>query len=104
MASLKIFHFDMLLLPKVYYVWPKKLQRSYVSKNENMCTENDAKFEEELSCALKNDMRNLANFVLTLESLKTCNLMSSFWAKYIIFDLKNYIGVMCHDTEGWCNI
>ena len=62
------------------------------------------KFEEELSCAMKNDMRNLANFVLTLESLKTCNLMSSFWAKYIIFELKNYIGVMCHDTEGWCNI
>ena len=24
-------HFDVLLLSKVYYVWPKKVQRSYVS-------------------------------------------------------------------------
>ena len=32
---------------------------------EELCVitlENDAKFEEELTCALKNDMRNLANF------------------------------------------
>ena len=27
-----------------------------------MTLENDAKFEEELTCALENDMRNLANF------------------------------------------
>ena len=31
---------------------------------------NDEKFEEELTCVLKNDMRNLANFNQTLESLK----------------------------------
>ena len=59
----------------------------------------DAKFGEELTCALKNDMRNLANFYLTLESLKTCILRGSFWAKCIMFELKNYRGVMCHDTE-----
>ena len=32
---------------------------------EELCVitlENDAKFEEELTCALENDMRNLANF------------------------------------------
>ena len=60
---------------------------------------NDAKFEEELTCALKNDMRNLMNFDTTLESLKICTLMGSFLAKYIMFELKNYRGVMCHDTE-----
>ena len=27
-----------------------------------MTLENDAKFEEKLTCGLKNDMRNLANF------------------------------------------
>ena len=31
---------------------------------------NDEKFEEELTCVLKNDMRNLANFNQTLERLK----------------------------------
>ena len=31
---------------------------------------NDEKFEEEQTCVLKNDMRNLANFNPTLESLK----------------------------------
>ena len=50
------------------------------------------------------DMRNLGNFDPVLESLKSCTLMGSFWPKYIIFELKYYKGVMCHDTTGWCNI
>ena len=50
-------------------------------RTEELCVitlKNDAKFEEELTRALKNDMRNLANFDPTLESLKNCTLMSSF--------------------------
>ena len=31
---------------------------------------NDAKFEEELTRALKNEMRNLTNFLPTLESIE----------------------------------
>ena len=27
--------------------------------------------------------------------------MGSFWAKYIMYELKNCAG---HDNEGWCNI
>ena len=90
-------NFDVLLLPKVYYVWAKK----------ELCVitlKNDTKFDEELTCALKNDMRNLANFDPTLESLRICTLMGSFWLKYITFKLKNYRGVMCQDIEVWCNI
>ena len=64
---------------------------------------NDAKFEEEIACTLKNDMRTLASFDPTLRSLKTFTLISSFWPKYIMFQLKNYRGVICHDTEGWWN-
>ena len=60
---------------------------------------NDTKFEEELNCALKNDMKNLANFDPTLESLKICILMSSFGRKYIMFELKNYKIVMRHYNE-----
>ena len=36
-----------------------------------------------------------------LGSLKVCILMGSFWAKYIMYELKNCEG---HDNEGWCNI
>ena len=35
----------------------------------NTMCHNDAKYEEELTCALKNDMKNLANFDPTLESV-----------------------------------
>ena len=57
-----------------------------------------------LTLGSNNDVRNLVNFDPTLESLKICSLMGSFWSKYIMFELKNYRGVMCHDTEGWCDI
>ena len=88
-------HFNVLLLSKVCYAWAKKVQRRM---------NNDAKFEEKLIFALKNGMRNLANFEPTLESLKICTLMGSFWPKYIMSELKNYRGVMCHDAKGWSNI
>ena len=48
---------------------------------EELCVislKKDTKFEEELTCALKNDKRNLANFDTTPESLKICTLMGSF--------------------------
>ena len=48
---------------------------------EELCVitlRNDAKFEEKLTCILKNDMRNLANFNPILESLKIYTLISSF--------------------------
>ena len=31
-------------------------------------------------------------------------LMGSFWAKYVLFELKKYRGVIFHDTEEWCKI
>ena len=31
-------------------------------------------------------------------------LMGSFWAKYILFELKTYRGVIFHDTEEWYKI
>ena len=57
-----------------------------------------------LTLGSNNDMRSLVNFDPTLESLKICSLIGSFWSKYIMFELKNYRGVMCHHTEGWCDI
>ena len=64
----------------------------------------DATFEGKLTCAFKNDMRNLANFHQSMfESLKTETLMGSFYAKQKIYELKIYRGVcvmtMKNDTK-----
>ena len=64
-TSLKI-HFDALIMSE-----PKKYSGV-------MCLKNDAKFEEEMTRALKYEMKNLANFDPTLESLKIGTLMSAF--------------------------
>ena len=70
-----------------------------------MALNTDAIFEGKLTCALKNDMRNLANFhQSTFESLKIGTLMGSFHPKQKIYELKIYWGVLCHDSEEWCKI
>ena len=33
---------------------------------------------------------------------KICTFISSYCAKYLMFDLKKYRGIIFHDTEGWC--
>ena len=43
-------------------------------------------------------------FIRALKSLKNCTLMGSFCQKHIMFQLENFRGIMCHDTEGWCKI
>ena len=55
------FHFNWVLLCKVYNVWPKKCteELSY------MTLKSDAKFGEELTWRFKIDMRNLSNFELS---------------------------------------
>ena len=35
---------------------------------------------------------------------KICTLIGSYCAKYLMFDLKKYWGVIFHDTEEWCKI
>ena len=35
---------------------------------------------------------------------KICTFICSYCAKYLMFDLKKYRGVIFHDTEGWCKI
>ena len=39
-----------------------------------------------------------------LQVSKTCTFICSNCAKYLMFDLKKYRGVIFHDTEGWCKI
>ena len=65
-----------------------------------MTLESDAKFEEELTCLFKTDMRNLTNFdPRTQKSRKNCSLMDCYGPKYIMFKPKKYRGVMFDGTE-----
>ena len=58
LKNLKILHFNELLLNKVYNVWAKKSIGELCLKALSI----DATFEGKLTCAFKNDIRNLANF------------------------------------------
>ena len=60
----------------------------------------DASIEGKLTCAFKNDMRNLANFHQTMfASLKIQALMGSFHPKQKMYELKIYRRVLCQDIE-----
>ena len=65
-------HFDVLLLSIVYCFSQKSSEELSV-----ITLKNDAKFEEELTCDLKDNMRNLVNFDTTLKSLKICTLWAA---------------------------
>ena len=43
-------------------------------------------------------------FIRALKSLKNCTKMGSFCPNYIMFQLENFRGIMCYNTEGWCKI
>ena len=60
----------------------------------------DTKFEGKLTCASKNDMKNLANFhQSTFESLKIGSFLGCFYPKQKMCEFEIYRGVMCHDNE-----
>ena len=60
----------------------------------------DATFEGKLTCAFKNDMRNLANFHQSMfGSLKIGTLTESFYPKQKMYELNIYMGVLCHNNE-----
>ena len=89
LECLKKFHFNVLLLRKVYIVWVSKVQRSYFSWNWR---------------GIKNLERNrLVVSQLAWEIWqkvsKIFTIMSSFRAKYILLELKKYRGVISHETK-----
>ena len=65
-----------------------------------MAIMNDAKIEEEIDLLLQNWHEEFDEFRSEhLKVPKIFILMHSFWAKYILFELKKYRGVIFHDTE-----
>ena len=62
----------------------------------------DAKFEGKMTCAFKNDMRNLANVHQSMfGSSKLETLIGSFYSKQEMYELKIYTGVLCYDSEEY---
>ena len=55
-------HFDVLLLSTTYKVSAKKVQKSYL-----MTMKSNPNIEEKLTFSLKNDMRNMVNFIASNE-------------------------------------
>ena len=60
----------------------------------------DGEFEEKMTSAFKNHMRNFANFYQSMfGSLKIGTLMGSSYPKQKMYGLKKYREVLCHDNE-----
>ena len=102
LQNLKNLHFNGLLLTKVCNVWAKKCPAELFL----IALKIDSKFEGTLTCAFRNDMRNLAKFELQskFESLKIWTFIGSFYPKQKTYELKIFRGVMCHDNEQWFKI
>ena len=95
LESLKHFHFNVLLLRKVYIVWAKKYREVIFHD-----TEDEYKIWRGIDLSIQNWHKEFDKFwpehSIASESF---TLMGFFWVKYILFELKKYRGVIFHDTE-----
>ena len=98
LESPKNLHFNGFLLSKVYIVWTKKVQRSYLSWNwrgiQNL--------ERNWLVVSKLTYKQFDKFWPELSKVSNIfTLIGSFWAKYILFELKKYRGVIHETEEGY---
>ena len=97
LESLKNFHFNRLLLSKVYIVWTKILQRSYLSWYCRV-TQN---LKKNWPVVWKMTWAIWQIFTRALKSVKIGTLMGSFCLKQKMYQLKISRRVMCHGNEEW---
>ena len=65
----------------------------------------DTKFGELIELLFQNWQKTFDKFLPAyLKVSKIFTLMDSFWANYVLFELKKYGGVIFHDIEEWCKI
>ena len=91
-------HFDVLRLSKVYYVWAKK-------STEELCVitlKNDAKFEEELTCALKKWREQFGAFWCSTQNFHVNGLLLTkvynAWAKTV---QRIYVSLYWNQCKFW---
>ena len=77
LKSLKNMHFDWSLLCKVYNVWPKKVQRSYISWHWRVMQS----LKKKLTLGLENDMRSLTNFHNNIWECQNWYFHGILWSK-----------------------
>ena len=64
-----------------------------------MTLKSHAKFEEELTCGLENDMRNWQIFIRTLGNVKIGIFMGCFCPKQKMHELHAYRGAISNGTK-----
>ena len=98
--SLKITITWALFVHKVYRVWAKKYRGVIFHDTEQWC-----KIWINPDLVVSKMAWGIGwTFIRALKSLKICALMGSFFPNHTMFQLEIFIGIMCHDTEGWCKI
>ena len=96
LESPKNFHFNGLLLSEVYTVWAKKKYRGIIFHE----TEEGYKTWRGIDLSFQNWHKKFDKFWPEHSKVpKIVTLMGAIWAKYILFELKNYRGVVFHETE-----
>ena len=87
-------------MSKAYLVWAKKVQKSYLSQNWR-----GIQIWRGIDLSFQNWHKEFDKFWPEHSKVsKIFTLMGSFWAKYILFELKKYRGVIFHGIEQWCKI
>ena len=69
-----------------------------------MALKTDVKFEEKLTCGLKNVMRNSVNFHQSTWKCQKWDLDGILLSKVEMYKPKIYWGVVCYDNEEWYKI
>ena len=95
LENLKNLHFNGLPLTKVYNVWPKKVQGSYVWWHWILMQN----LKENWLLLSKMTWGIWEIFTRALESLKIGTLMGFFCPKLKMHELKLYSGAICHGNE-----
>ena len=98
LESLKNLQFNGLLLTKVYNVWAKKVQGSYVWWHWRLIQN----LKEKWLLLPKMTWGIWQIWTRALQGLKIRTFMGSFHQMWQLYDLKTYRGVMWHDNEQWC--
>ena len=88
LKSLQNVHFDWSLSCKVYNVWPKKVQRSYLSWHWRVMQNLNKNWFEVWKMTWG-----------TIENVKISTFMGSICLKYKTHELKSYRGVMLNDIK-----
>ena len=87
-SKVQKFHFNGLLLSKLYKVWAKKMQRSYLSWYWTVMQN----LKKPDLVVLKMAWGIEWTFIRALKSLKNCRLTGSFCPKHILFQIENFRG------------